>query len=131
MTRGLSELMRLAFAMGAEPMTLAGLAGVGDLMVTCASRLSRNHRIGVALAQGEKLEDAVARLGMVAEGVYASSSARALGRAYDIDMPLFERVDRVLHEGLAPSAALEELMRLPAGRDVPTFGRRSAAMPHA
>jgi glycerol-3-phosphate dehydrogenase (NAD(P)+) len=125
-TRGMSEMMRLAFAMGAEPMTLSGLAGIGDLTVTCASPLSRNHRIGVALARGESLEGAVARLGMVAEGVYASLSARALSSAYGIDMPLFERVDRILHEGLAPREAVRELMRLPAGRDVPSSGKRAS-----
>jgi glycerol-3-phosphate dehydrogenase (NAD(P)+) len=118
-SRGMTELMRLASVMGAESMTLTGLAGVGDLVVTCASRLSRNHRVGAALARGETLEGAISRLGMVAEGVYASLSARALARAHGIDMPLFERVDRVLHEGLAPRQALEELMLLPAGRDIP------------
>jgi glycerol-3-phosphate dehydrogenase (NAD(P)+) len=126
-TRGMSELMRLAFAMGAEPATLAGLAGIGDLMVTCASLHSRNHRLGVALARGERLADAIAALGMVAEGVYAARSARALGRAYQIEMPIFERVDRILHEGLAPRAALDEIMRLPAGRDVPAFFAPSPA----
>jgi glycerol-3-phosphate dehydrogenase (NAD(P)+) len=125
-TRGMSELMQLAFALGAQPMTLAGLAGVGDLMVTCASPLSRNHRIGVALARGEKLDEAVAGLGMVAEGVYAASSARALAREHGVEMPLFERVDRILHEGLSPANAMEELMRLPPGRDVPRFGARAA-----
>jgi glycerol-3-phosphate dehydrogenase (NAD(P)+) len=120
-TRGMSELMRLAFAMGAEPMTMTGLAGIGDLMVTCASPLSRNHRIGVALARGEKLEAAVAKLGMVAEGVPAAIAARALAKAHAIEMPLFERVARVVHEGLLPRQALDELMALHAGRDVPRF----------
>jgi glycerol-3-phosphate dehydrogenase (NAD(P)+) len=123
MTRGMTELMRLASAMGAEPMTLTGLAGIGDLIVTCQSRLSRNHRIGVALARGEKLDEAVARLGMVAEGVYASSAARDLARQHHIDMPLFERIDRVLHEGLAPREAIAELMQLVPGRDVPSPSR--------
>jgi glycerol-3-phosphate dehydrogenase (NAD(P)+) len=113
-------------------MTLTGLAGVGDLIVTCASRLSRNHRIGVALSRGEKLDEAIARLGMVAEGVYASLAARVLARRYSIEMPLFERVDRVLHEGLSPREALGELMRLPAGRDVASTARRGAhAVRHA
>ncbi|HEY6562496.1 MAG TPA: NAD(P)H-dependent glycerol-3-phosphate dehydrogenase [Polyangiaceae bacterium] len=121
LTHGMAEMMQLASAMGAEPMTLAGLAGIGDLMVTCASPLSRNHRMGVALARGEKLEEAAERLGMVAEGIYASRSARALARQYSLRMPLFTRIDRILHEGLAPRRALDELMRLPAGRDVPYF----------
>jgi glycerol-3-phosphate dehydrogenase (NAD(P)+) len=126
-TRGMMEMMRLAAALGAEPLTLTGLAGIGDLMVTCASPLSRNHRIGVALARGEKLDDAVARLGMVAEGVYASRAARALASKHEVELPLFERIDRILHEGLAPRAALEELMRLPAGRDVPRFAASAGA----
>jgi glycerol-3-phosphate dehydrogenase (NAD(P)+) len=118
-TRGMAELTRLAFAMGAEATTMTGLAGIGDLMVTCESSLSRNHRVGVALARGEKLDDIVERLGMVAEGVYASSSARALAELHHLDMPLFDRVERVLSSELSPADALAELMSLPAGRDVP------------
>jgi glycerol-3-phosphate dehydrogenase (NAD(P)+) len=129
-TRGMTELMRLASAMGAQSMTLTGLAGIGDLVVTCQSRMSRNHRIGVALARGEKLDEAIARLGMVAEGVYASIAARVLARIHAIDMPLFDRVDRVLHEGLAPRKALDELMGLPAGRDVPGSPRPHGIAAH-
>jgi glycerol-3-phosphate dehydrogenase (NAD(P)+) len=128
-TRGMMEMMRLAAALGAEPMTLTGLAGIGDLMVTCASPLSRNHRIGAALARGERLEEAILGLGMVAEGVYASRAARTLAREHDIELPLLARIDRILHEGLAPRDALDELMRLPAGRDVPGFA--SAALPRS
>jgi glycerol-3-phosphate dehydrogenase (NAD(P)+) len=117
-TRGMAELMRLASVLGAQPMTLSGLAGIGDLMVTCQSPLSRNHRIGVALARGQPVDAAVAGLGMVAEGVYASRAARALAAARGIELPLFASVDRVLHEGLEPATALDELMRLPVGRDV-------------
>lgn len=126
-TRGLAELMRLASAMGAEPMTLSGLAGIGDLMVTCQSPLSRNHRIGVALARGQRLDVAVAELGMVAEGVYASRAARTLAADRELELPLFSSVDRVLHEGLAPAAALDELMRLPVGRDVALSGASLSA----
>lgn len=126
-TRGMSELTRLAFALGAEASTMSGLAGIGDLMVTCASTHSRNHRVGVALARGERLSEIIERLGMVAEGVYACRAARALAREHDLDMPLFERIDRVLHEGLAPRDALDELMRLPSGRDVPQLTRPRSA----
>jgi glycerol-3-phosphate dehydrogenase (NAD(P)+) len=122
-TRGMAELTRLAFAMGAEASTMTGLAGIGDLMVTCASALSRNHRVGAALARGENLDDVVARLGMVAEGVYASSSAQALARVHGLDLPLFERIERVLSGELSASQALSELMSLPAGRDVPRLSK--------
>ena len=121
LTRGMAELTKLAFALGAEPATMTGLAGIGDLMVTCASPRSRNHRIGVALARGEKLEEATARLGMVAEGVFASQSARDLARIHEVDMPLFEQIHRIIHEGLSPLHAIENLMSLPVGRDVPAF----------
>jgi glycerol-3-phosphate dehydrogenase (NAD(P)+) len=120
-TRGLSELMRLALALGAEPATTAGLAGIGDLMVTCASPHSRNHRIGMALARGTPLSAAVRELGMVAEGVYAARSVRELARAHGLQMPLFEHIDRVLHEELPVSQALATLLELPTGRDVPRW----------
>ncbi len=126
-TRGMSELMRLCAALGAEPMTLAGLAGIGDLMVTCASRFSRNHRLGVALARGQTLAAALAGLGMVAEGVHAARSAQVLARAHGLDLPVFERVERIVHQGLAPRDALTEIMALPAGHDVPIFGLGPAA----
>ncbi len=120
-TRGLAEITRLAVAMGAAPLTLAGLAGIGDLMVTCASPLSRNHRVGVALAKGEPLPEILGRLGMVAEGVYAAVAARDLSRAWHVEAPLLERVYRVLYEGLGCEQGLRELMTLPAGRDVARF----------
>jgi glycerol-3-phosphate dehydrogenase (NAD(P)+) len=120
-TRGLAEMMRLASALGAVPATLMGLAGIGDLMVTCRSPQSRNYRVGVGLARGELLDDVVARLGMVAEGIYAASAAQELAREHAIAMPLFEHVHRVLREGMPPRQALERLMKLPAGRDVGQF----------
>lgn len=120
-TRGLAEITRLAVTMGASPLTFAGLAGIGDLMVTCASPISRNHRVGAALARGEKLPDILASLGMVAEGVYAAVAARALSRAHHVESPLLDHVYRVLYEGLGCDQALEELMTLPAGRDVARF----------
>jgi glycerol-3-phosphate dehydrogenase (NAD(P)+) len=120
-TRGLSELMRLALALGAEPATTAGLAGIGDLMVTCASPHSRNHRIGVALARGVPLSAAVRELGMVAEGVFAARSVRELARAHGLELPLFDHIYRVLHDGLSVSQALATLLELPTGRDVPRW----------
>lgn len=122
-TRGLSELMRLSLALGAEPATTAGLAGIGNLMVTCQSPLSRNHRVGVALARGARLAEAVSQLGMVAEGVHASRSVCELARAHGLDMPLFEHIHRVLHEGLPVAQAIASLMEMPTGRDVPRWSR--------
>jgi len=111
-TRGMSDIARLALALGAQRATFHGLAGIGDLMVTCASESSRNHRLGGAVARGQRPGDALASLGMVAEGMFASIAARDLARARGIDVPVLERVHRVLHEGLSPERALEELMTL-------------------
>jgi glycerol-3-phosphate dehydrogenase (NAD(P)+) len=127
-TRGLSELMRLVSAMGGEPATTMGLAGIGDLMATCASTLSRNHRLGVELARGVPLRDALASIGMVAEGVHASRSARALAQQHHVIMPLFEHIDRVLHEGLSVTDALRALMELPTGHDIPSVLRSETAV---
>jgi glycerol-3-phosphate dehydrogenase (NAD(P)+) len=109
-TRGMTEIARIGLALGAQRATFRGLAGIGDLVVTCASPQSRNHRIGAAIARGERLEDALARLGMVAEGVPAAIAARELAVATGIDAPLLERVHRVLHERLPVERALDELM---------------------
>lgn len=122
-TRGLSEIMRLSSALGAHPATPVGLAGIGDLMVTCASPHSRNHRVGTLLAQGMQLDAATDSIGMVAEGVYAARSARALARQHDVEMALFDHIDRVMHEGVAPAEALAWLMNLPTGHDIPAVLR--------
>jgi glycerol-3-phosphate dehydrogenase (NAD(P)+) len=121
-TRGMTEMMQLAFALGAQPATAAGLAGIGDLMATCASPYSRNHRVGAALARGIPLASVLHELGMVAEGVYAARSACALARAGNLRVPLFEHIERVLHEDLPAAKAVAALMELPTGRDVPRFG---------
>lgn len=110
-TRGLAEITRLATALGAEPLTLAGLAGLGDLVATCSSPLSRNRTFGTRLAAGETVEQAQqAAHGQVAEGVKSCSSARELGRRHGVDMPIADAVHRVCHEGAAPTAMVAELL---------------------
>ena len=109
-TRGLSEIARLGVALGADPMTFSGLAGIGDLMVTCASPISRNHRVGAALARGMSLTEAIESLGMVAEGVKACKIAFEITNQLDMRSPLIHGVYRVVHEGMEPQVALHELM---------------------
>ncbi len=99
-TRGLAETGRLSAAMGGQRETLMGLAGLGDLVLTCTGNLSRNRRVGLALAEGGSLQAILADMGHVAEGVAAARAARRLAAHHGIDMPIFEAVDRVLHEGL-------------------------------
>ncbi len=109
-TRGLAEATRLAVAMGADPRTLTGLAGLGDLVLTCTGDLSRNRRVGLALARGEPLPAILASLGHVAEGVYAARAARSLARHHGVEMPIVEAVYRVLYEDLPPRRAVEALL---------------------
>jgi glycerol-3-phosphate dehydrogenase (NAD(P)+) len=109
-TRGLSEIARLGVALGADAMTFSGLAGIGDLLVTCASPISRNHRVGAALARGLTLREAVDSLGMVAEGVKAAKIAHELGAQLGLRAPLMDGVYRVLYDGLTPQQGLQELM---------------------
>jgi glycerol-3-phosphate dehydrogenase (NAD(P)+) len=110
-TRGLAETGRLSAAMGGQRATLMGLAGLGDLVLTCTGNLSRNRRVGLARAQGHPLAATLRELGHVAEGVEAARAARRLAVHHGIDMPICEAVDRVLHEGLAPRLAVEALLR--------------------
>jgi glycerol-3-phosphate dehydrogenase (NAD(P)+) len=109
-TRGLAEISRLAVRKGANPMTLAGLAGLGDLVLTCSSDMSRNHTVGFELGQGKKLEDVQKEIGQVAEGVLNAKSTHALARKLGVEMPISEMVYRVLYEGQAPRQAVTELM---------------------
>ncbi len=110
-TRGLAETGRLSTALGGQRETLMGLAGLGDLVLTCTGNLSRNRRVGLALAEGRGLDDILAELGHVAEGVPAARAARRLAQQHGIEMPICEAVDRVLHEGLSPRSAVGELLR--------------------
>ena len=110
-TRGLAETGRLSAALGGKRETLMGLAGLGDLVLTCTGDLSRNRRVGLALAKGKRLPAILAELGHVAEGVTAAIAARALAAHHDVEMPICEVVCRVLHEDLPARVAVEELLR--------------------
>jgi glycerol-3-phosphate dehydrogenase (NAD(P)+) len=109
-TRGLAEMTRLAVAMGGRPQTLAGLAGLGDLVLTCTGELSRNRTVGVELARGRKLDEIIGSMRMVAEGVKATDAAVELARRYSIEMPITEQMHQVLHSALAPREAIRRLM---------------------
>ena len=109
-TRGLAEMARLGMALGADPITFSGLAGIGDLVVTCHSVHSRNRRVGIRIAQGETMETIVSSTQQVAEGVESSKSVLALARKYEVDMPIVESVHAVLFEGKALRQAAWELM---------------------
>ncbi len=110
-TRGLAETSRLAEALGGRRETLMGLAGLGDLVLTCTGDLSRNRRVGLALARGLTLDAALAELGHVAEGVGAAEALHRLAAHHRIDMPICEAVWRVLRGGLPPHAAVEALLK--------------------
>ncbi|MEQ1691836.1 MAG: NAD(P)H-dependent glycerol-3-phosphate dehydrogenase, partial [Gemmatimonas sp.] len=118
-TRGLAEMTRLGLALGARNETFAGLAGLGDLVLTCTGALSRNRALGVAIGQGQSLEDALAGKDSVAEGVLNAQSARALAERAGVEMPIIEATYRILFEGQSPREAIAELMarELRAERD--------------
>jgi glycerol-3-phosphate dehydrogenase (NAD(P)+) len=116
MTRGLVEMTRFGVALGAEPQTFMGLAGLGDLITTCISRHGRNRRVGERLGRGEKLADVLAGMPMVAEGVYTTRAVHDRALAMGIDVPITTEVYRVLYEGKSPRAAVSDLMlRAPKG----------------
>ena len=110
-TRGLAEMTRLGMALGAEQSTFAGLAGLGDLVLTCTGALSRNRSLGVEIARGVSLDEALAMRHTVAEGVMTTHSARALAAREGIDMPIVSAVYRILFEQQPPRTAIGELMR--------------------
>jgi glycerol-3-phosphate dehydrogenase (NAD(P)+) len=109
-TRGLAEVGRLAARKGANPLTLAGLAGLGDLVLTCTGDLSRNRTVGFEMGRGRSLDDVLATLGHVAEGVKTTKSAFDLGNKLGVDMPITCEVYRVLYEGKAPRQAVVDIM---------------------
>jgi glycerol-3-phosphate dehydrogenase (NAD(P)+) len=112
-TRGLAEMTRLGVALGADPRTFAGLAGLGDLVLTCTGDLSRNRGVGVALGQGRTLEDFLGTTGQVAEGVKTTAAAHELAARLGVEMPIVAQVYRVLFEGASPKDALSHLMARP------------------
>jgi glycerol-3-phosphate dehydrogenase (NAD(P)+) len=112
-TRGLAEMGRLSQKRGANPLTIAGLGGVGDLVLTCTGDLSRNRTVGLALGRGQKLSDILAGMNMVAEGVKTSKSAFELAAREGVDMPIVAEVYRVLYEDKPPREAVVSLMTRP------------------
>jgi glycerol-3-phosphate dehydrogenase (NAD(P)+) len=117
MTRGIAEITRLAVACGGHRGTLAGLSGVGDLVLTCTGSLSRNRTVGQELGRGRKLPEILASLdGKVAEGVFTTRAALGLARRHSIEMPIAEQMELILNEGKDPHEAIHELMLRP-GKD--------------
>lgn len=109
-TRGLAEMARLAVKMGADPLTLSGLAGIGDLMATCFSHNSRNLRLGMMVGSGKSLGEAKAELGQVAEGAFTAQAVRSHAKNWGVDVPICDGVYRVLFEGEVPRRLMEELL---------------------
>jgi glycerol-3-phosphate dehydrogenase (NAD(P)+) len=110
-TRGLAEMTRLVVAGGGRQETMAGLAGLGDLVLTCTGGLSRNRSVGVALGRGQKLPEIIAGMhGMVAEGVFTTHAAVGLARAHQVEMPITEQMHAILHHGKSPADAIRDLM---------------------
>ena len=116
-TRGLAEMSRLATTQGARPDTLSGLAGLGDLVLTCTGALSRNRYVGIELGKGRGLAEILSGMRMVAEGVGTTSALLELARAGQIELPIAEEVDAILHRGKAPRDAIREVMERPQKRE--------------
>src|SRR5438270_383217 len=122
-TRGLAEITRLAMACGGRRDSMAGLAGLGDLVLTCTGGLSRNRSVGVELGRGRKLSDIIAGMhGMVAEGVFTTHAALGLARARGVEMPITQQMNAILHEGKSPSDAIQDLMTRSAKSEVALSG---------
>ncbi len=109
-TRGIAEITRLGVKMGGRFETFAGLTGIGDLIVTCASMHSRNRRAGILLGQGKTMDEAMAEVKMIVEGVYSARAALALAKKYEVEVPIIEQVNKVLFDGKNASDAVKSLM---------------------
>ena len=121
-TRGITEISRLGTAMGARFETFCGLTGIGDLIVTCASMHSRNRRAGILIGQGKTMEEAMAEVQMVVEGVYSAKAAMGLSEKYHVQLPIIEQVNKVLFEGKTASEAVKDLMLRDKKIEVPDIG---------
>jgi len=117
-TRGLSEMARFGVSLGADVFTFGGLAGIGDLMATCASPLSRNHQVGVRLAKGEKLKKIVESMNQVAEGITTTKAVFKQVQHLGLDLPIVRAVYGLLYEGWEGQKALQNLMAIPVGREL-------------
>ena len=109
-TRGISEISRLGMAMGGKAETFYGLSGIGDLIVTCASKHSRNRKAGYLIGQGKTMQEAMDEVQMVVEGVYSAKAAMGLSAKYGVDLPIISQVNKILFEGKNPGEAVRELM---------------------
>ena len=116
-TRGLAEMSRLAAALGAQPETLTGLAGLGDLVLTCTGALSRNRQVGIDLGKGRLLSEILAGMRMIAEGVGTTAALLALAREAKVELPITEQVDAILHAGKPPREAIRDIMERPQKRE--------------
>ncbi|HTK45719.1 MAG TPA: NAD(P)H-dependent glycerol-3-phosphate dehydrogenase [Patescibacteria group bacterium] len=123
MTRGLAEMTRLGIAAGANPLTFAGLAGIGDVIATCGSKLSRNHRLGEELAKGQAWRDIEASLPGVAEGAYTVDAALALAARYGVEMPIAQEVHNALFEGKSVQRCLVDLLSRESKDELADFER--------
>ncbi|MNR86841.1 Glycerol-3-phosphate dehydrogenase [NAD(P)+] [compost metagenome] len=129
LTRGLAEIMRLGVGFGADPMTFSGLSGIGDLMATCFSPLSRNYQVGNRLAKGESLEAIQADMRQVAEGVRTTRTVARYARTHGIYMPITEGIYRIVYEGATPKEALSGLLDVSRNPYEGDAARRAAGVP--
>lgn len=110
LTRGMAEIVRISVRLGANPSTLYGLSGMGDLIATCSSPLSRNHTVGALLAQGKKIDDILKELGSVAEGVHTSKALCELAKKLGVEVPLSEAIYEALYTDITPIEVMQKLM---------------------
>jgi glycerol-3-phosphate dehydrogenase (NAD(P)+) len=117
MTRGLSEIMRLGSCLGAEPETLMGLAGLGDIILTCTDNQSRNRRFGIAIGQGKTVSQAETEVGQTVEGLRAAKAIHDKAMQLELDLPITHEVYRVLYENKSPQDAVRDLEKRPQGQE--------------